>query len=108
MVFDTSTAGLLAVIVGVLLPILVAFVTKQSTLGKYKAVILLALSGISSVLFAWHDAAANNTDWDAKNVVLGAIVTFVIAVAAHAGLWKPTEVTGANGAIQRKTANVGL
>lgn len=108
MVVDTSTAGLLYILASVILPIVVAFVTKQDTLGKYKAVTLLALSAITSFVYQWQEYASGVGDVDLGNAALGAVVTFVIATATHYGLWKPTEVTGSNGKVQANTANIGV
>lgn len=107
---NVSTASLLQILVSVLLPIVVAFVTKQQTLGKVKAFVLLGLSAVTSIAFAASDAANTGTlsDFDWKTAVLGAVVTFVIASASHIGIWKPSEVSGSNGLIQNKTPNFGL
>lgn len=104
MVIDTSTAGMLFILSNVLLPIVVAFVTKHDLAGKYKAVVLLALSGVSSVVYAAYEAAQASASFDWPNAILGAVVAFVIATATHYGLWKPAEITGSEG----KVAKYGL
>lgn len=96
----TDTAGLLYLAITVALPIVVALVTKQTSWGGAKAYVLLALSTLNSFLFTWHDAAAANTDIDFKAVVVGAVVTFVVAAATHAGLLKPAGITGSTGKVQ--------
>ena len=108
MVVDTSTAGLLFILASVVLPFVVAFVTKQNTLGKYKAIILLALSAVTSFVYQWQEYASGIGDVDLANAALGAVVAFVIAAATHYGLWKPTEVTGSTGVVATKTADFGL
>lgn len=108
MVIDTSTAGLLYILASVILPIVVAFVTKQTAASKHKAVILLALAAVTSFVYQWQEFASGIGDVDLVNAALGALVSFVIAAATHYGFWKPTEVTGTNGVVAEKTASFGL
>ena len=108
MVIDTSTAGLLYVLASVILPIVVAFVTKQDTLGKYKAVMLLALSAVTAFVYQWQEVASGISDVDLGNAALGAVITFVIATATHYGLWKPADVTGSSGVVQSSTSGIGI
>lgn len=96
----TDEAGLLYLAVTVALPIVVAVVTKQTSWGGAKAYVLLALSTLNSFLFTWYDAAQANVDIDFKGVVVGAVVTFVVAAATHAGLLKPAGITGSTGKVQ--------
>ena len=108
MVVDTSTTGLLYLVVSVVLPVLVALVTKQTALGSTKAYVLLFLASVNSFAFAWYDASKANNDFDIKNAALGIVVSFVIAAVTHAGLLKPAGVTGSQGAVQTKTADIGI
>ena len=98
---------LLYVILSVLMPIVVAFVTKQDTLGKYKAYVLLALSSLNGIFVAAQtNGGFDGFDW--KTAIVGAVVSFVVSFATHAGLYKPTHLTGSEGVIQEKTANIGF
>lgn len=85
---DISTTQWIDILVGVVLPIIVAAVMEYEHSGKARAVVLLFLSGVTGFLNNW--LSTNNFDW--HNAVLGSIITFVIGVAALFGLWKPTEV----------------
>lgn len=87
-----SSVDLVNVIVGVLLPLLVGLVTKRVTDANKKAVLLLFLNGVSAVLIEWL-AVDGAFDW--PRAALAAIVQFVIGVATHYGLWKPTGATPA-------------
>lgn len=99
-----SPVLLASLLVGVVLPALVALVTKQVASSGLKAWVLLALSAVSAVAVqvvqsgAFNGTAAVNTF----------LITFVTAVAAHYGLLKPAGLTGTDGVIQTGTANVGL
>lgn len=87
-----STFQLVTLIVGVLLPILVAVVTKYESSPRVKSVLLLVLSGVTAVLNSWL-STPNGFDW--QQAVWGAVTTFIIGVATLFGLWKPTGVNEA-------------
>lgn len=79
------------------IPWLTALVTAQTAHPGLKAVLTLALSAVTGVLTQWQA----NPVFDWKIGTLGALEGFAVAVLAHFGLWKPTQVTGANGGIQK-------
>lgn len=76
-------------IVGVLLPILVALVTKYEANPKVRATLLLVLSCITGVLNSWL-AGPLGFDW--AQAIWSAMTVFIIGVATLFGLWKPTGV----------------
>lgn len=78
----------LSAIIGVFLPIIVALVTKYSTSATTKSILLLFLSGVSSVL----TELMNDANFDFQQALFGAVMTFVIGVASLFGLWFPTGV----------------
>jgi peptidoglycan/LPS O-acetylase OafA/YrhL len=80
---------LVTLIVGVLLPILVAVVTKYEASPKVKALLLLVLSAVAAVLNSWL-VAPNGFDW--QQAIWGTVTTFIIGVASLFGLWMPTGV----------------
>ncbi|MFC9341504.1 hypothetical protein ACFT0G_35820 [Streptomyces sp. NPDC057020] len=71
------------------LPVLVGLVTTRVTGPGTKAVILLALAAADSFV---TELAAGAPGWHAGNALVLTAVNFVIAVASHFGLWKPTGV----------------
>lgn len=71
------------------LPVLVGLVTTRVTHPGTKAVILLALSAADSFIV---ELAAGTPGWNATNALIITAVNFVVAVATHFGLWKPTGV----------------
>lgn len=91
-VFDT--AGTLSIILSVFLPILVGLATRESTHPGIKAVLLLALSIITSVVHSAYDAVQNNIHWSWQPVVYSAVISFIVGVTSHFGLWSPTGVSG--------------
>lgn len=81
----------ISLLVGVVLPVLVGLVTKVTTSESTKAILLAALSAVSGFLSEYGAAVGAGTfNW--FDALLTAITTFVVAVAMHYGLWKPTGV----------------
>lgn len=85
--YEVSTLGLLTILVQVVLPLVVAVATKANASAGVKAVTLLALTSVTQFVSSWID---NFDKFDWKFYALNVLVGFVIAVATHYGLWKPT------------------
>lgn len=92
----------LTLAVAVVLPMLVALVTKQTAHSGVKAVALLFLSAATGVLSAALDASTSGQAFDWGHAVTGALIAFAWAVLAHLGILKPISVTGSQGVIQVK------
>lgn len=90
--FSLDLVTVLQLVAGTLLPLLVAVVTKVTTHPGRKAIALAALALVASVLGQIIDALVTQTPLDVGLALLLAIPTFVVAVATHYGLWKPTGV----------------
>jgi hypothetical protein len=93
--FDAGFVQVLYMVVTILLPILVGLVTKQSWSSGAKAVLLAGLAVLIGLGTEALNAAESNTPYDLQVGALAAVQTFVIAVATHFGLWKPTGATEA-------------
>jgi hypothetical protein len=91
--FTLNTAGLLALVIQFVLPLLVGLVTKRSMSPGIKAVLLLALTAVTQFVTAWLDAVTNTAHFGWQPIVFNIVVGFVISVAAHFGLWAPTGTT---------------
>ncbi|MFJ7586945.1 hypothetical protein ACIQZO_06035 [Streptomyces sp. NPDC097617] len=78
-------------LISFVLPVLVGLVTTRVTHAATKAVVLLALAATESFIV---ELAASGPGWDARSALVLTVVSFVMAVAAHFGLWKPTGVAG--------------
>ena len=88
---------LLNALVGVVLPLLVALVTKNVSSARFKSLALLvlsALSGYFTVLLATDEPL----DW--QTVARSALTVAVAAVASFFGFTKPMGIAGSDGAIQ--------
>lgn len=78
--------SLLSLLVGGVLPLLVATVTKASWPEPLKAVLLALLSAATGV----GSALLNPTGADYVTIIANAALAFVAATAVAAGTWKPT------------------
>lgn len=92
---DLQLAQLVA---GTVLPLLTGVVTKRLAGGHVKAVVLLALSAAAG--FVEQLIAAGGV-FTLQTFIGSFVVTFVLSVAAHFGLYKPT---GVSDAVARKAA----
>lgn len=91
--FQPDLGGVLGLLVTIVLPIIVGLVTKRSTSATFKSLFLLFLAYVSAFLSAWLAAANKGVDFDILVVLYNGVINFVIAIAVHFGLWKPTGAT---------------
>jgi hypothetical protein len=96
----TSDTQLISMLSGVVIPILVAVVTKMSAGSHVKAIANAFLCAVSGALATVIPGA-----WDWASFGIAALSTWAVSVASHYGLWKPT---GASGTVQTATAGVGI
>jgi hypothetical protein len=109
-------ATIVAILLGVIIPILNGIVTKITTSAGVKAVLTLALATVAGLV-----TTATTDGGDAifsSALVLNTALTFITSVATYAGLWKPLEVTsspvthvddsGVLVTVPGKLANVGV
>jgi hypothetical protein len=93
--FDIPLFLILQVVAGTLLPLLVGLVTKRETSPGRKAVLLAALSVLTSLLTEIASALQTGVVYNLGTALLASLVTFLVAVGTHYGLWKPTGTAGA-------------
>jgi 20S proteasome alpha/beta subunit len=95
----------LSFIIAVVLPAVVALVTKRFSTGLVKSVTLLLLSAIGGALTSIQ-ATGGTFEWRAA--ATGFAVTFITSVCVHFGLLKPSGITGDDGKIAQKVpAGIG-
>jgi hypothetical protein len=80
---------LLNALISMALPGLTALVTAQTAHPGLKAVVLLVLSAVNGVIVEWQ----GNPLFNWRIAVAGAGLSFLVAVGAHFGLWRPTQIT---------------
>lgn len=95
--YTPDLAGILALAIQVLLPLLVGLVTKASTAPQVKAVILLALTSVNQFLISWLDSVNTNDVGDPFNwklVIWNIALGFALSVVSHFGLWRAPNSNG--------------
>ncbi len=89
----------------VVLPLLVGLVTKRVASSGLKALLLLILSVLATLI---NQLIVAEGHFEMEPFLRDAVVQFVLAVGLHYGLLKPIGVTGTNGIIQQKvTGGIG-
>ena len=91
--FGVDLALVIQLLISTVLPIIVALVTKWDTSRPTRALLLALLAAISSGLTELLHTIATDATFDLGVWLVAAIGSFVVAVATHYGLWKPTTVT---------------
>lgn len=92
-VFNLPPALIIGLLVSTVLPILVGLVTTKVTSSGVKAVILAVLASVTGLLTELLAAINAGVAYDLGNGLVLAVTSFLIAVALHFGLWKPTTLT---------------
>jgi uncharacterized membrane protein YhaH (DUF805 family) len=105
---ESNVVQILWVVVAFILPAIVALVTKRWADSGLKGLVLLALAALQGFFSELLDALITALPFEFKQIVWNTIVTFVVAVASHYGLLKPLHITGTNGAIATRTAEIGV
>lgn len=89
---DTTT--ILTLVVQLVIPLLVGLLTKTSTSPKTKAALLLLLTAANNFVTGWLTASASiGFDW--KVYTFNFVLSLVISIAVHYGIYKPTGATNA-------------
>ena len=91
--FDVPLIPVLQLVLGVILPVLVGLVTTRATSAGRKAVLLAALSVLTSLLTEMIAALQAGTVYNLGLALVLGIGTFIVAVATHYGLLKPTGLS---------------
>lgn len=105
--FTLDPLAVVQLCVAVVLPVLVGLVTTRVTSSGAKAVLLAALSLLSSLLLELARALTDGVTYDLGVALLTALPAFVISVATHYGLWKPTGISDRVQAVGRHAAPTG-
>lgn len=84
---------LISLLISFVIPLLVGLVTKWSTNPTLKALLLLLFASVNALLTQILVNLNDHAAFSWKVLLLNAVLNFVVAVAAHFGLWKPTNTT---------------
>jgi hypothetical protein len=88
--FNIDWVQVLTFVVAILLPLLVGLVTKVVTRPGVRAVLLALLSAAAGLLSELVTALTTGQTYDLGAALILWVGIFVVAVATHFGLWKPT------------------
>jgi hypothetical protein len=91
--FTVDPAGLVQLALAFVLPVLVGLVTKRVTSSAVKAWLLAGLTLATSLLVELGRALEAGSTFDLGAALFLALPAFVVSVATHYGLWKPTGVS---------------
>ena len=92
-VFNIPPALIIGMLVSTVLPILVGLVTTRVTHSGKKAILLAVLAAVTGLLTELLASVQAGTTYDMGAGLVLAITAFLVAVAMHYGLWKPTTVS---------------
>lgn len=93
----------LAILAGIILPLLTGIVTKLKADSAVKAVstaVLAVITGAVATLVGEPEAGIRLYDF-----LFATGLAFVSSIATYYGFWRPT---GISGAVQRSTASIGI
>lgn len=98
------TSGLIAALVGLVIPIAVAAITREKLPTRFKAYILLFFSTATGILSGLTTNPP--TGWSQWEHVIGnIIIAFIAAAGADYGGWHPT---GVRDRVTARTASFGI
>jgi hypothetical protein len=100
--FQPNFGGLLSMILTLVLPLAVAVITTRVTSANIKAILLLIIVTIKTLVEALISNGNDYIHFGWVSFLMNLILNFVIAVTVHLGLWKPT------GAAAKVQEDVGL
>lgn len=92
-VFNLTPALVIGLLVSTVLPILVGLVTTRVTSSGVRAGALAALAAITGLLTELLASINAGVAYDLGSGLVLALTAFIVAVAMHYGLWKPTTVS---------------
>lgn len=78
-------------ILGTVIPLITGFVTKLTTPAWVKAVITAVLSGVAGLINV--SLVDGGGAVISQSAFVSAVLTFIVAVATYAGIWRPMAVT---------------
>ncbi len=93
--FTSDWRGLLSVLLLIGLPLLVGLFTRPSTSARIKALALIVLAVFKGFIEAWLLAIDTGLDFAVWPAVMNSLITLIVAIALHFGVWRPTGAAAA-------------
>ena len=91
--FTNDLGGLLGIVLNVLLPIAVRYLTKAHWNGGLKGVVLLALAAVKTVVEAALQSSNAGVHVAFVPLVTTTLINFGIAVVVYLGIYRPAGIT---------------
>lgn len=88
---NLSIAFVLSLVVSVIIPLVSALFTRAKWSSEVTGIISLFLSAIAGLAVEWSQAT-DLSHFNLKAAALNAVVSYVVAVAAHYGAWKSGSI----------------
>jgi uncharacterized membrane protein len=92
MQYTLDLVGVLALLLQVVLPLVVALVTNSRTASSVKGILLLALTAVTQFLMLWYQDAQHKLNFEWKIVLFNVVIGFVVSVATYFGYWRGTQI----------------
>lgn len=89
-----------ALLTGIIVPLLVGFLSKLNASSGIKAVLNLGLTALGTAL-----VTLNQVSWDWKTFAVNFSIGWAVSVATYYGFYKPTNIAGT---VAEKTPNFGV
>jgi hypothetical protein len=89
-----DTAQLVAMALGVLIPLLNGFITRYAAVGA-RVFLQIFMSAVAGFLTEWLGALNANLPFNTTQALAGWISTLVVALAVEAKVWAPLGVSDA-------------
>ena len=86
---------LIAMLLGIVFPLLVALVTKRVTSSKTKGLLLASISVMAGLLAEVSTALTTGTSFDPVNWLVVTLTALVAGQTTYSAIWKPTGTTKA-------------
>lgn len=96
-----SDMGVIALLTGVIIPLLVGLLTKLNASSTIKSILNFGLSALAGGLAT----VTSDAGFEWKPFLVNFAFTWVISIATYYGLWRPTGVAPA---VQEATPEFGL
>lgn len=90
---DTTPLQNWQLLLGILLPLLIAWLLKSHWTRRTQSLIMIAVVLVTSAITMWLQGSLN--DIDSTTFVAKALELLVVTQAAYYGIWKPLGVSGA-------------
>lgn len=100
--FTLDPSTVVQLLIAFVLPVLVGLVTTRVTSPSTKAWLLAGLTLVTALLVELGRAITADEVFDIGVALLTVLPAFVVSVATHYGLWKPTGVSGAAQSVGRR------